>query len=173
VRRSVVVVVMGAAGSGKTTVGRLLADALGVTFADADEFHPAANVAKMATGRPLDDADRAPWLAALADWLRAHREAGEGAVLACSALKAAYRDRLRQVHPELWLLYLEAGEDLLTRRIAARRDHFMPASMVGSQLRTLEPPRPGERGLTVDAATAPTEIVRLAAARLGTDRSPG
>lgn len=146
---------MGVSGSGKSTVGRLLADELGWAFADADDFHPPANRAKMAAGQPLDDADRAPWLAALADLLRDHLARAAPLVLACSALKRAYRDRLA-VSPEVAFVHLQGDPALIAARLAGRADHFMPAALLGSQLAALEPP---VDAITADIAETPAEIV--------------
>ncbi|WP_225978684.1 gluconokinase [Gandjariella thermophila] len=154
---------MGVAGSGKTTVGRLLAKRLGVAYAEADDFHPAANIAKMAAGRPLSDADRVPWLAAIAGWMSAH--AGVGGVVTCSALRRGYRDRLRAATPA-WFLHLAGDRALIASRVGAREDHFMPAALVDSQFATLEPLQPDEPGLVVDAALAPMDIVETAWAAL-------
>ena len=155
------VVVMGVSGSGKTTVGAALADALGLPFVDGDELHPAANVAKMAAGIPLDDADRAPWLDAVGAVL-----AAGPVVVACSALKRAYRDRLRAAAPALELVFLDGSRELLASRLVARPGHFMPASLLDSQLATLERPSPDERPVTVDIAAPVAEIVASLAERL-------
>ncbi len=154
------VVVMGVSGAGKSTVGRLVADALGLPFADADDFHPAANVAKMSAGQALTDADRAPWLAAIGAHLVRHR--GQGCVVTCSALKRAYREALRDVAPELRLVFLHGPQPLVAARQAARRDHFMPASLVSSQFATLEPPVPEERVIALDVAASPAAIAGAA-----------
>src|SRR5579884_1235439 len=130
-----IVVVMGVSGAGKTTVGRALAAALGWPFVDADDLHPAANVEKMRRGQPLDDADRAPWLAAVASTIRSMRDG----VVACSALKRAYRDLLR-VRDDVRFVYLAVDEKVLAARLAARQGHYMPPSLLPSQLATLEPP---------------------------------
>jgi len=150
------VVVMGVTGSGKTTVGLLLAHQLGVPFADADDFHTPELKAKMAAGHPLDDADRAPWLRRLADWL-----AGEpgGCVLACSALKRRYRDVLRSGSPRLCFLHLAGEPAVASERVAHRRSHYMPASLVGSQYADLEPLEPDEFGVAVDFTLGPEHIV--------------
>lgn len=148
---------MGAAGAGKTTVGSLLAEALGVPFLDADNFHTAEAVAKMGSGVPLDDADRGPWLARLNARLREHAARGEGAVLACSALKAAYRRELTRNLPSLRFVYLSADADLLKQRLAGRRGHYMKAAMLESQLASLE--QPGSDAVTVAAAETPGSIV--------------
>jgi len=154
-------VVMGVSGSGKTTVGAALAEALGLRFVDGDALHPAANVAKMAAGIPLDDADRAPWLDAIGAVL-----AGGQVVVACSALKRAYRDRLRAAAPGLQLVFLDGGPALLASRMTARPGHFMPASLLDSQLATLERPEPGEHALTADIADPVAEIVAALVERM-------
>ena len=141
------VVVMGISGSGKTTVGQALAGRLGVPYADADTFHSAAHVAKMAAGHPLDDADRAPWLAAIAQWLSAHQLTG--AVVSCSALRRRYRDVLRSGASGVTFLHLDGNPDVVTERVSRRPGHFMPASLVGSQLDTLERLAPDEVGVVV------------------------
>jgi gluconokinase len=150
------IVVMGVAGSGKTTVGTALADRLGLPFADADDFHPEANVAKMRAGRPLDDADRLPWLHAVGASLAAHPDGG---IVSCSALRREYRDLLRSHAADAVFLHLDGDADLITARVAARTDHFMPASLVGSQLRLLEPLRIDEAGVVADLARPVAELV--------------
>jgi gluconokinase len=162
--RTTIVVVMGVTGSGKSTVGRLLAERLGVPYAEADSFHPPANVAKMAAGQPLDDADRYPWLIAIGDWIRSR--IGLGGVVSCSALKYAYRDLLRTAYPGLWFLHLDADPQTIARRVAVRTGHFMPVSLVESQFAALEPLRPEERGLVVDAAQPPDAIVTATVAAI-------
>ena len=158
------VVVMGVSGSGKTTVGAALADALGLPFVDGDALHPAANVAKMAAGIPLDDADRAPWLDAVGAVL-----AAGPVVVACSALKRAYRDRLRAAAPGLELVFLDGSRELLASRMTARPGHFMPASLLDSQLATLERPDPDEHSVTVDIAAPVAEIVASLMKRITDD----
>jgi carbohydrate kinase (thermoresistant glucokinase family) len=155
---------MGVSGSGKTTVGAALADALGLRFVDGDALHPAANVAKMAAGIPLDDADRAPWLDAIGAVL-----ATGPVVVACSALKRAYRDRLRAAAPELQLVFLDGSRELLASRMAARPGHFMPASLLDSQLATLERPDPDEYPVTVDVVAPVPEIVASLMKRITDD----
>ena len=151
------VVVMGVSASGKSLVGARLADRLGVPFCEGDDLHSAASIAKMKAGRPLDDADRAPWLARVAGWIADH---AAGGVVSCSALKHAYRDRLRdgQAVPPAFVL-LDPPRAILEQRIAARRGHFMPPTLLDSQLSTLEPPTPDERVLTLTADDPPDALV--------------
>jgi gluconokinase len=151
------IVVMGVAGSGKTTVGRLLAARLAVDFMDADQLHSPENVAKMASGTPLTDEDRQPWLAAVARWLSDHANAG--GVAACSALKRAHRDVLRRGAPDGWFLHLAGAPGLMAARVTGRRRHFMPAGLVESQFGALEPPDEDERAVEVDASLPPERIV--------------
>ena len=153
---------MGVSGAGKTTVGRRLAAELGVEFLDADAFHSPQNVAKMASGRPLDDADRWPWLDALRAELDARRTLGTSTVLACSALAQRYRDRLGLVAGQDALVYLAATPELLRERLAQRSDHYMKASMLESQLAVLEVP---SDAITIDAAAPLAE--QIAAIRRG------
>lgn len=160
-----VVVVMGVSGTGKSTVGRLLADRLGVPYAEADDFHPQANIDKMSRGVPLDDEDRAPWLDAIGDWAR--RRAGRGGVVSCSALKRRYRDRLRGAAPGVRFLHLSGDRELVAGRLAERRDHFMPPGLLDSQFADLEPLGADEDGVTVSIEPAPEEIVQRAVAALG------
>lgn len=151
-----VLVVMGVSGSGKTTVGSLVAGRLGWRYAEADDFHSEANVAKMAAGHPLSDDDRWPWLAAIAAWIDdriAHREAG---VVTCSALKRSYRKVL--LRPEVAFIYLEGSRDLIARRLAARHNHFFKADMLASQLADLEPPAADEPAVTVPIDGSPDQI---------------
>lgn len=163
-----VVVVMGVSGSGKSTVGALLARELGVPFADADDYHAAQAKAKMAAGQPLDDADRAPWLSQLRGWLAEHPD---GAVLACSALKRRYRDVLRTGVPGLWLLHLAGDPETVTARIAHRQQHYLPESLVASQYQALEPLEPDERGITVNLTDGPAHIIEQCVAAIsGPDR---
>ena len=152
-------VVMGVSACGKSTVGRLLAQARGATYLDGDDFHPAENVARMAAGQALTDVDRQGWLAALSTRLAQARATGEGVVLSCSALKRRYRDRLRQGAPDLVLVFLHGSRELLAARIAARTEHYMPASLLDSQLATLEPPQPDEAALAFDVVQTPQQIV--------------
>jgi gluconokinase len=157
-----VVVLMGVAGSGKTTVGRLLAERLGWEFYDADDFHPPANVEKMARGVPLDDADRQPWLEALSRLVAGCLGRGESAVLACSALKESYRERLL-VGAGVELVYLRGEPDLIRERLRRRRGHFMRPEMLDGQLEALEEPGPG---FDVDISSTPDELVSVIRRRL-------
>lgn len=145
-----VIVMMGVSGSGKTSVGAALAARLGCGFEEGDTLHPAANIAKMRAGIPLDDADRAPWLDAVAAWIADRMAAGAGGVVACSALKRAYRDRLRRAGgAALRFVLIDPPPDVLRDRLGARTGHFMPASLLDSQLATLERPAPDEHALVV------------------------
>lgn len=154
------VLVMGVSGAGKSTVGTLLARRLGVDFADADDFHPAANVAKMRAGSPLTDEDRWPWLDAIGAWLDGREAAG--GVVTCSALKRLYRDRLLATRPGVRLLYLHGDPALIMARQAARQGHFMPASLMASQFATLEPPAPEEKAISLAVEDPPEAIVQAA-----------
>jgi gluconokinase len=147
---------MGVSGSGKSTVGTALARRLGVPFVDADTLHPPANIAKMTAGEPLDDRDRYPWLERVGQWLAGHRD---GAVASCSALKRAYRDRLRAHCPEVEFLHLAGSPELIGGRLAARSGHFMPAGLLRSQFDALEPLGADEAGATVDAGQGVDAIV--------------
>lgn len=142
-------IVMGVSGSGKTTIADELVARLGWAFAEGDSFHPEANVAKMHAGHPLDDEDRWPWLRALAGWIGEHESAGRNAVVTCSALKRSYRDLLRDGHPSVWFVHLAVPADVLADRLRHRTGHYMPASLLESQLATLEPLHADEPGVTV------------------------
>jgi gluconokinase len=150
------IVVMGVSGSGKSRVGAALAQRLRVPFADADAFHPDANIAKMAAGEPLDDSDRQPWLEAVGQWLACHRGGG---VMSCSALKRAYRDQLRAHCPNVEFLHLNGSPQLIGARQAHRPGHFMPASLLKSQFDTLEPLGTDENGIVVDVVTTVDDII--------------
>jgi gluconokinase len=151
----VIVIVAGVSGSGKTTVGALLAGRLGCQFADADDFHPAANVEKMRAGIPLTDADRGPWMRAIGAWMDERIARGEDAVVGCSALKRSYRDLLLAGRPEARMVFLAPDREVLARRLASRHGHFFPEQLLGTQLDALEPPAPDERVLTVVPADTP------------------
>ncbi|MEO0515287.1 MAG: gluconokinase [Planctomycetota bacterium] len=151
-------VVMGVSGCGKSTVAEALADALGVVYADADDFHPTANVEKMRRGEPLTDADRWPWLDALSHWLADESPC----VLACSALRQAYRDRLGQRQASLRFVHLAADYDTIRQRMESR-EHFMPATLLQSQFETLEPPTPAD-ALILDATQTVDQLVAAAVA---------
>lgn len=147
-----IVVVAGVAGSGKTTVGRLLAVRLSWVFADGDAFHPAANVAKMRSGLPLTDADRKPWLSALTAWMDDIIASGQSAVLACSALRRSYRDELLDGRPQAVMVFLEIGEAQCRARLSSRTGHYFHEPLLASQFATLEPPDPAEASVHVVAA---------------------
>lgn len=162
-RAMTVIVVMGVSGSGKTTVGRMLASELDWPFYEGDDFHPAQNVQKMRAGRCLDDADRAPWLAALERLITDLTAAGRSAVVSCSALKQRYREQLA-VDDRVRFVYLKAESELLRQRLEARAKHFMPADLLDSQFDALE--EPGPEVLTVWVDVPPTEVVARILARL-------
>ncbi|KUH81037.1 MULTISPECIES: gluconokinase [unclassified Mycobacterium] len=151
------IVVMGVSGSGKSTVGAALAQRLRVPFADADDFHPPANVAKMTAGEPLNDDDRYPWLEAIGQWLA--ERCATGGVMSCSALKRKYRDQLRRHCPGIEMLHLTGTPEVIARRQASRPGHFMPASLLASQFDTLEPLEPDERGVDIDVDQSIDAIV--------------
>ncbi|MBO0867854.1 MAG: gluconokinase [Micromonosporaceae bacterium] len=166
-----VVVLSGVSGSGKTTVGTLLAHRLGVPYAEADDFHPPANVAKMAAGHPLTDEDRAPWLAAISAWIGERLRAGTGGVVTCSALKPAYRDVLRNGHPtegpdSVRMVYLHITPELAKQRLAGRHGHFFPPALLDSQFEALREPQPGEHVITVDVDASPEQLVETIIGRL-------
>lgn len=144
-----ILIVAGAAGSGKTTVGKLLSGKLGWEFADADDFHSAANIAKMRSGRPLSDSDRFPWLAAIGAWMDEQIEAGKSAVVACSALARRYREALLAGRDEVRIVFLEVSREEAFRRLHSRHGHFFGEQMVASQFAELEPPGPDERTIVM------------------------
>jgi len=160
VRTPHVVVVMGVAGTGKTTIGPLLATRIGVPYAEGDDFHPPANIAKMSAGVPLTDEDRWPWLDAIGAW--AHGRAGLGGVVSSSALKRAYRDRLRAEAPGVVFVHLAGDRALIEDRMAHRQGHFMPTTLLDSQFATLQPLEPDEAGVVVDVSGSPEEITARA-----------
>ncbi|MEU3664428.1 gluconokinase [Streptomyces sp. NPDC032940] len=159
-----VVVVMGVAGTGKTTIGPLLAARLGVPYAEGDDFHPPANIAKMTAGTPLTDEDRWPWLDAIGGW--AHGRAGLGGVVSSSALKRSYRDRLRAAAPGVVFVHLTGSRELIEDRMSHREGHFMPTALLDSQFATLQPLEPDEAGVAVDVAGSPEEITERATTAL-------
>ncbi len=159
---SQLLVVMGVSGSGKTTVAQLLASELGWQFAEADEFHPPANIAKMESGHPLTDEDRWPWLEAVRDWASERADAGQDAVVTCSALKRSYRDLLRGSRARVRFVHLDGPPELLARRIGSRTGHFMPSSLLGSQLATLEPLQADEDGVVVSVDQPAQDCARAA-----------
>ncbi len=161
-----VLIVMGVSGSGKTTVGAMLAGKLGCEFVDGDDFHPAANVAKMHAGHPLTDEDRWPWLDSIARWIDAVRVTGGRGIVACSALRRVYRDRLVDGRPDVTLVFLEGDVKLIAARQEARHGHYMPASLVASQFATLEPPGDDERMIRVSVEPPAAEVVAAVAARI-------
>ena len=154
-----IIVLMGVSGCGKSTIGRKLATALGVPYVEGDEFHPPENVARMAAGIALTDTDRQGWLETLRDRLKQAAHDGKGLVLGCSALKRSYRDTLRDGAPHLVLVHLHGSRELLETRMSARRGHYMPASLLDSQLATLQPPTAEERALSIDVAGDADAIV--------------
>ncbi len=160
-----ILIMAGVSGSGKTTVGALLAGRLGWRFADADDFHPAANVEKMRAGIPLTDEDRWPWLRAIGTWMDERIAQGEPAVIACSALRRSYRDLLLDGRPSARIVFLAPDPEVLARRLAARHGHFFPGQLLGTQLDALEPPQPGEHVLSVvpvgDPAATVASIIAL------------
>ena len=164
------VVVMGVSAVGKTTVAVQLAERLGLPYAEADDFHPPANVARMRAGTPLDDADREPWLRALGAWLGERAADGSGGVITCSALKRRYRDTLRAACPGVIFVHLSGSRELIAERIGGRTGHFMPASLLDSQFAALEPLGPDEHGVVLDVGPAAEQLVAEAARLLGVDR---
>ena len=158
------IVVMGVSGSGKSTVGAALAQRLRVPFADADDFHPAANIAKMTAGHALNDDDRRPWLDSIGSWLAAHPDGG---VMSCSALKRVYRDQLRHHCPDVEFLHLAGTPEVIGRRQASRPGHFMPPSLLASQFSTLEPLEADEHGVDIDVDQNIDSIVENYLTRTG------
>jgi gluconokinase len=161
----VIVIVFGVSGAGKTTIGKLLARELGWHFLEADDFHPAANIEKMHAGQPLTDEDRKPWLERLREQIERSLATGENAVLACSALKRAYRDRLR-VSEEVTFVFLRGDYALVEKQLRRRRGHFMNPELLQSQFHDLEEPRLDENALTVELGRTPQEIVEEIEAKL-------
>ncbi|MEU6645448.1 gluconokinase [Saccharomonospora sp. NPDC046836] len=164
---STCLVVMGVSGAGKTTVAQLLAERLGWRMAEADEFHPQANIDKMSAGVPLTDADRAPWLRTIRDWISERAAAGENTVVTCSALKRSYRDILREASARVRFVFLSGSAEVVGTRLADRTGHFMPPSLLDSQFGDLEPLASDEDGITVDVAGTPGRIADSVIADLG------
>lgn len=164
---SIAVIVMGPAGAGKTTTAQLLSAQLGWAFAEGDRFHPQVNVDKMVAGIPLDDADRAPWLAGIRDWISTQAEAGHSVVVTCSALKRSYRDILREAKADVRFVQLLAGENLAAARIAGRSGHFMPPALLPSQFAALEALQPDEPGVRVGADQPPDAVATQTLTLLG------
>jgi gluconokinase len=161
------IVVMGVSGSGKSTVGRILAARLSCPFRDADSFHPQANIEKMSRGEPLTDDDRWPWLQAIAAWIAEHRAAGTTCVVTCSALKRVYRDIVtNKQSADVRLVYLKGDFDLIAARLAARKGHFMPPALLQSQFGALEEPDVDEDAVTVSIDATPEEIAARVMRRL-------
>ena len=165
------IVVMGVSGSGKTTVAERLAERLGCTYEEGDDHHPEANVEKMRAGIPLDDDDRRPWLEELARWIGEREAAAENSVLTCSALKRSYRDLLRAGNSSVWFAHVAVPQDVLAERLQARTGHYMPPSLLTSQLTTLQPLQPDEPGITVSGTGEPDEVVDEIVEALREERS--
>jgi gluconokinase len=163
------IVVMGVSGSGKSTIASMLAQRLHWVYEDADWFHPKSNIEKMHHGEPLNDEDRWPWLRAIAEWIDATRSAGGHGVVACSALKRAYRDILIGDRRDVRLVFLKGDRDLIARRIAARADHFMPSTLLESQFAALQEPQADERPIVVTIVPHPREIVEAIVSELGVE----
>jgi gluconokinase len=166
----VIVIIFGVSGAGKTTVGKLLAREIGWRFIEADDFHPTANIEKMRSGRPLTDGDRWPWLERLQQQIEQLLSARENAVLACSALKRAYRDRLH-VNDEVKFVFLRGNYALVEKQLRSRHGHFMDANLLQSQFDDLEEPQPDENVLTIELGGTPKEIVEEIEAKLHLARS--
>ncbi len=152
-------VVMGVAGCGKSTIAQGLRDRLGWSLAEGDDLHPEANIAKMSSGIPLTDEDRWPWLDAIVEWTAGEHDAGSSTIVTCSALRRIYRDRLRQAPGRTVFVHLAGSPELLAERLAARPGHFMPPSLLPSQLATLEPLQADEEGVALDIDQAADAIV--------------
>ena len=163
----VVLVLMGVSGSGKTTVAKLIAERLDWAFEEGDALHPPANVAKMAVGHPLDDDDRAPWLAKVADWVDARLDGGESGVITCSALKRRYRALIDRRGQGVEFVYLHGSRELVAERLATRQGHFMPSSLLASQFDALEEPGADEPVIRVEIGATPDAIADDVMAALG------
>lgn len=155
------VVVMGISGSGKTTIATSLTERLGWVFAEADDFHPAANITKMTSGTPLTDEDRWPWLESMKDWMTGQARAGRSTVVTCSALKRSYRDILTQAEGRVRFVHLLGDTDLILDRMKTRSGHFMPESLLPSQISTLEPLEPDEQGVRIENTGTPDQVTDL------------
>ena len=158
--------VTGVSGTGKSPVAQALATDFGWAFAEGDDFHSPANIEKMRSGHPLTDEDRWPWLSSIAAWIGEQEKASTGAVVTCSALKRSYRDLLRAGHPDVRFVCLVGSRELLEGRLTRRTDHFMPASLLDSQLATFEPLQPDEPGGNVDVGGSPAQTEQAARALL-------
>lgn len=167
---STTVVVMGVSGSGKSTVAAGLVDRLGCEFAEGDDFHPPANVAKMRAGTPLDDDDRWPWLRSLGAWIGEREQAGRDVVVTCSALRRSYRDLLRDGHPSVWFAHVTVDPELLRERVEQRTGHYMPSALLESQLATLQPLQDDEPGASISGAGTPGTVVDQLLATLASER---
>ena len=162
-----VIVVMGVSGSGKSTVAKGIATTMGWEFAEGDEFHPKANVEKMASGQPLTDEDRWPWLHLIGDWISERVSHGQSAVVACSALRRAYRDLLREGRPQVRFCHVDADAEVIEERMDSREGHYMPASLLASQLATLERLGEDEPGVVVSNVGSPGDVLDSALRALG------
>jgi gluconokinase len=167
-----ILIIMGVSGSGKSTVGTALAKTLGWQFTEGDDFHSPENVAKMRSGEPLDDADRMPWLASIAAWMDARRQAGESAIVTCSALKRRYRDLLAAGRPDVLFVYLKDTMEVVSQHLAARVGHFMPASLLPTQFEILEEPTVDEHFITVEASRPVLAIVAKIEAYMESENQP-
>ena len=170
VDRPIVLVVMGVSGTGKSTVAGMLAGRLGWDLEEGDDLHPAANVAKMASGQPLTDEDRWPWLEKIAAWIQVHTASGTPGIVTCSSLKRAYRDVLRG--PGVAFVHLDGTREMIAERLNKRLDHFMPSALLDSQLATLEPLGPDENGIVVQLGKRPKDEVKEVMTRLHLETLP-
>ena len=161
------VVAMGVSGSGKTTVAKGIAKELGWPYAEGDDFHPKANVDKMHSGIPLTDEDRWPWLRSIGDWISEHEQAGQSAVVTCSALRRAYRDLLREGRPGVRFIHVAEPQEVIAKRLEQRKGHYMPPSLLASQFAILEPLEPDEPGVTVSGEGSEDEVLARALDALG------
>ncbi|AKU18030.1 gluconokinase [Luteipulveratus mongoliensis] len=161
------IIVMGVSGSGKTTVAKGIAERMGWIFAEGDEFHSKANVEKMKSGHPLTDEDRWPWLKAIGAWIDEHESGGRSAIITCSALKKTYRDLLRDGRPGVRFCHVDVDRTVLEERLSKRKGHYMPASLLDSQLADLEPLQKAEPGVVVHAEGDADEVLEEALTALG------